>query len=67
MAEILTESAGLRLYVQLPTEEEKKGFNPMSNSSLESKNLIALGWEGCFDANEGFAHTVEILRTLLNE
>ena len=45
-----------------PTEEEKKGFNPMSNSSLESTSLIGLGWRGCFNAEAGFTHTVQILK-----
>jgi len=62
MAEILSESAGVKLRMELPTEEEKKGFNPMSNSSLESESLTGLGWHGCFDAKTGFAHTVMILK-----
>lgn len=43
MAKILIESAGVQLRIELPTEEEHKGFNPMSNSSLESTNLLKLG------------------------
>lgn len=62
MAEILANSAGVQLKIELPTEEERKGFNPMSNSSLESVNLQKLGWKGCFDAVTGFSHTVEILK-----
>ena len=65
MAEILTRSAGVQLKMELPTDEERKGFNPMSNSSLESTNLVGLGWKGCFDAETGFGHTVEILKTLI--
>ena len=65
MAEILSESGSVRLRIEPPTEEEKKGFNPMSNSSLESTSLMGLGWRGCFDAKEGFGHTVQILREIL--
>lgn len=65
MAEILVKSAGVRLKLELPTDEELKGFNPMTNSSLESTSLLNLGWRGCFDAEDGFSHTVEILRTLI--
>lgn len=65
MAEILVKSAGVRLKLELPTNEELKGFNPMTNSSLESTSLLNLGWRGCFDAEDGFRHTVEILRTLI--
>lgn len=62
MAEILAASADVRLQTVLPTEAEKKGFNPMSNSSLDSTELTELGWKGLFDAKRGFSHTVEILR-----
>ena len=64
IAEILTRSGGVQLRMELPTEEEKKGFNPMSNSSLESTGLQELGWKGCFDAETGFSHTVQILKEI---
>ena len=64
MAEILARSAGVELKMELPTEAEKKGFNPMSNSSLDSTEILALGWNGLFDAERGFSHTVEILKEL---
>ena len=65
MAEILAKSAGTKLRLELPTDTEKKGFNPMSSSSLDSTELLALGWKGLFDAERGFSHTVEILREIL--
>lgn len=65
MAGILSKSGGVRLRIEPPTEEDKKGFNPMSNSSLESTSLMGLGWRGCFDAERGFGHTVKILREIL--
>ena len=64
MAEILARTAGVELKMELPTETEKKGFNPMSNSSLDSSELIALGWNGLFDAEMGFSHTVNILKEI---
>lgn len=64
MADILTRSAGVELEMELPTEVEKKGFNPMSNSSLDSTELLNLGWIGLFDAERGFSHTVEILKEI---
>ncbi len=62
MAEILAASGNVNLEKILPSEAEKKGFNPMSNSSLDSEDLLALGWKGLFDAKRGFSHTVEILK-----
>ncbi len=66
MADILASSARVELKMVLPTEDEKKGFNPMSNSSLDSGELLALGWKGLFNAEQGFSHTVEILRETMN-
>ena len=62
MAEILAKSAGVALRMEVPTEQEIKGFNPMSNSSLDSSELLSLGWKGLFDADRGFTHTVAILK-----
>lgn len=62
MAGLLTGSAGVELRMELPTEEERKGFNPMSNSSLDSDELQKLGWRGLFNAERGFAHTIEVIK-----
>lgn len=64
LGEILAEYGGVNVKIFLPSEKEKKGFNPMKNSSLEESRLLALGWKGCFDANEGLNHTVSILKEL---
>jgi nucleoside-diphosphate-sugar epimerase len=65
MGELLAKTAGVKLKMELPTEAEKKGFNPMSNSSLDSTELLALGWKGLFNAERGLSHTVEILRDII--
>ena len=65
MAEYLSEYAGVSLTIEEPSAAEKKGFNPMSNSSLDSTNLLELGWKGWFSPETGFAHTVEILKKQL--
>ena len=65
LAEILAKYAGVNLRMEIPTDEEKTGFNPMSNSSLDSAGLIGLGWKGLFCAERGLGHTVEILRKMI--
>lgn len=62
MADILAKAGQVKLRLELPTDIEKQGFNPMSNSSLEAESLLQLGWHGCFNAEEGFIHTVNILK-----
>ncbi len=64
MASILTEAAGVKLSIEAPTEQEKKGFNPMLNSSLNGESLEKLGWSGLFDAACGFSHTVSIIKEM---
>ena len=66
MGERLARAAEVKLIREEATEADKKGFNPMSNSSLDSTGLQKLGWKGLFDAERGFRHTVEILKTANN-
>ena len=65
MADFLCKAGNVKLHVDTPNLEEKKGFNPMSNSSLDSTQLMELGWRGYFDACTGFGHTVAILKEIL--
>ncbi len=65
MAELLAAAGGVRLIRQEATQAEKKSFNPMDNSALDSTSLLSLGWKGTFDAPTGFAHTVQVLREML--
>lgn len=62
MAELLAEAGGVKLIRENANEQEKRGFNPMKNSSLDAAKLHELGWKGCFSAKDGFSHTVAILR-----
>ena len=64
MAELLSELSGAPLRLELPTDQERRGFNPMANSSLCSDSLQSLGWRGRFGAREGFAETVRVLREM---
>ena len=64
MAQLLCAAGGVSLRMESASTEEKKSFNPMSNSSLSSASLLALGWKGCFDAEIGFRHTIEILKEI---
>ena len=65
MAEILSKASGVELKIVLPTNTEQKGFNPMNNSSLDSSELLSLGWESIFDAERGFSHTIKILKEII--
>lgn len=65
LGELLAKAGNVELKMELPSEEERKSFNPMRNSSLEAKKILELGWRGCFDAETGLKHTVEVLREII--
>ena len=65
MAEILADKGRVKLLNEAATQEEKAGFNPMSNSSLDSTGLLKIGWKGMFEAETGFSHTVTLLKNLI--
>lgn len=67
MAEILAKAGNVDLRVAEPTEEEKKAFNPMSNSALDNCKVKKLGYRDSFSVKEGLTHTVEILKEIIEE
>jgi nucleoside-diphosphate-sugar epimerase len=62
LADTISSVSGVSLIKDIPTEEERKAFNPMKNSSLDSNKLESLGWKGLFDGKTGVSHTIGILR-----
>ena len=64
MSSIIAECAKVELIMDIPTQAEAAAFNPMDNSSLDSRKLEALGWSGFFDAHTGFSHTISTLQEL---
>lgn len=66
MAGLLAKAGGVALRREPPTDREKMAFNPMKTSALDSTELLKLGWQGRFDAERGFSHTVRILKTIMN-
>ncbi len=66
LAEIMAEAGNTKLIYEEAAEEEKKSFNPMSDSSLDSKRLTSLGWRALFDAEVGVYHTIHILKEILH-
>lgn len=65
MAKEFAKSANVEVKFDIPTESEKKAFNPMLNSSLNSDKLLNLGWNPVFSREEGFYHSVKIIKELM--
>ena len=66
LAELYAKIGSVSVLYQKPTLKEAAAFNPMKNSSLNSKKLQELGWRGLFDAETGTEHTIKILTELCN-
>jgi nucleoside-diphosphate-sugar epimerase len=60
-AEVLAKVAGVQILFENPSDVESKGYNMMSNSSLDSKKLENLGWSACFNLKLGVQRTIEML------
>ena len=57
-AQCLAEIAGVKLGNECPSDKEKRSYNLMDNSSLDSFKLEQLGWQGCFDLKKGIEATL---------
>ena len=60
IAEALAKAGGVKVVFDMPSDEEKKGYNLMNNSSLTSDKLQGLGWSAVFSLEEGARRTVEL-------
>lgn len=65
MSEMLAKFGGVELIREGASDDERRTFNPMNNSSIDGSKLESLGWKNIFDARTGFKHTVEILRDMI--
>lgn len=61
-AEALANYAGTKIVFESPSDMERKGYNMMTNSSLDSRKLEELGWTAYFDLESGVQRTIEVLR-----
>ena len=61
MAEAFAFVKNKKVIFSIPSSEEKRAFNKMNNSSLNSDKLESLGWRGKYDIKLGAKSTIEIL------
>ena len=66
IAELFAKCSGVKLVFTNPTDEERRGFTTMQNSSLNSEKIEELGWKACFSTEEAVKRTIEILRLNCN-
>jgi len=65
MATILAVAGNVILTAKNPTEDEKRAFNPMDNSSLKTDKIQSIGYKQTFSPEEGLSHTVRIIKEIL--
>ena len=65
MATFIASASNVELIRLCPTASDVKRFNPMDDSSLDSKKIESLGFKFLFSSKEGFEHTIRILREAL--
>lgn len=62
IAEMIASKAGVNVIFDVPTEDEKSSYNPMSNSSLKSDKLQSIGWNAAFSLEHGVESTIQVLK-----
>ena len=67
MAQIICEFCNVSFVKLKANENETKSFNTMNDSSLDSSKIEELGWKCNFTAQEGFQHTIKVLKDVLGE
>ncbi|MCR4796208.1 MAG: NAD-dependent epimerase/dehydratase family protein [Ruminococcus sp.] len=64
LAETISRCSGKKVVFENPSDSEKKAFNMMDNSCLDSTELYNLGWKGEFDSESGISHTYQIMNCI---
>ena len=59
LAESIAEIGGKKVVVDVPCDEEIKGFNPVKKSLFSTRKLNGLGWKPRISMKDALSHTVE--------
>lgn len=62
LAERFAAAANIDVQFASASDEEKKGFNPMEKSVLNTDKIEKLGWRPCFSLDDGIQSTLKHLR-----
>ena len=61
LAETICRIANVKLRMEVPSDSEKKRFNPMAISSLDASALEDLGWRAEYDIERGLSEHLSVL------
>ncbi len=62
LADALAEAGGVNIVRDFPTEDEARGYNPMSCSALNCEKLAALGFVRGYTLRDAAAQTIDCMR-----
>lgn len=62
MAEALAKAGKVNIVFENPSDLEKKSYNLMENSSLDSSKIESLKWKACFNMEQGAKKTIKFYK-----
>ena len=62
LAELISKHGNKKVIFEIPDEQEKKGYNPVTRSVLDGNKLNNIGWIPYYNAEKGLKETIEILK-----
>lgn len=62
LAEIIAQIGNRRVIIEVPEEEEKKGYNVVTKSVFSTEKLMSLGWAPIMHIREGLNNTINELK-----
>jgi len=62
LAETISKCGNRKVVFEIPDEQEKKGYNPVTRSVLNGEKLNKLGWNPCYDIHAGVKETIDVLK-----
>ena len=62
LAETIADIGGKKVIMDLPDEDEKRGYNPVTKSIFSTEKLKTLGWTARTTISEGLMHTINELK-----
>lgn len=62
LAEFLAKIGNSKVIMEMPTEDELKGYSKVVTALIDSNKIKNLGWKSIYSLEESLRHTVEILR-----
>ncbi len=60
-AEMCAKITNKKIEYEIPNEREKRGYNMMPCSALDSDKLYELGWTGIYNLEEGISETLNVI------